>query len=107
MIEFLAIPGWQTPPTTLAAWVAQLEIMGGPTVVVERESPQGAWIHLEALGVHGFAVLAGPYVEAVNFEVQEPVPPEVTHFLEEAAAAIGWEIHPDDPDEDDEDDEDD
>ena len=52
----------------------------------------------------GFAVLAGPHVEAVNFEIQEPVPPEVDRLLEEAAAAIGWEIHPDEPDEDDEDD---
>ena len=104
MTEFLAIPGWQTPPTSLAEWVAQLEEVGGPTVVVERESPQGAWIHLEAMGVHGFAVLAGPHVEAVNFEIQEPVPPEVNRFLEEAAAAIGWEIHPDDPDDDEDDD---
>ena len=25
MIELLALPGWQTPPTTLDAWVAQLD----------------------------------------------------------------------------------
>lgn len=104
MIELLAIPGWQTAPTTLAEWVAQLEKGGGPTVVVERESPQGAWIHLEAMGVHGFAVLAGPLVEAVNFEIQEPLSPDVSRMLEEAAAAIGWEIHPDEPDDDEDDD---
>ena len=101
MIELLAIPGWQTPPTTLATWVDALEARGGPTVVVERESPEGAWIHLEAMGVHGFAVLAGPQVEAVNFEIQEPLSPEVSRLLEETAAAIGWEIHPDDDEEED------
>ena len=104
MTEFLAIPGWQTPPTTLSTWVETLEARGGPTVVVERDSPQGAWIHLEAMGVHGFAVLAGSHVEAVNFEIQEPVPPEVERLLGEAAAAIGWEIHPDEPDEEDDED---
>jgi hypothetical protein len=101
--ELLAIPAWRTPPTTLAAWVEALESWGGPAVVVERESPEGAWIHLEALGVHGFAVLAGPNVEAVNFEIQEPLTPETEAMLAEVAAAIGWEIHPDD-DEGDEDD---
>lgn len=104
MIEFLAIPGWQTPPTTLAEWVARLEEEAGPAVIVERESPQGAWVHLEAMGVHGFAVLAGPHVEAINFEVQEPITPEVGRLLERAASAIGWEIHPDDPDDDEDDD---
>ncbi len=106
MIEFLAIPGWQTPTTTLAQWVAALEAQGGRTVVVERESPHGAWVHLEAMGAMGFAVLAGPHVEAINFEIQEPVPPDVPRLLEEAAAAIGWEIHPDDPDDDDDEDDD-
>jgi hypothetical protein len=101
VIEFLAIPGWQTPPTTLSTWVAELEARGGLTVVVERESPEGAWIHVEAMGVHGFAVLAGPHVEAVNFEIQEPVSPSVSRFLDETAAAIGWEIHPDHDDEED------
>jgi hypothetical protein len=102
MIELLAIPGWQTPPTTLAEWVARLEAGGGPAVIVERESEQGSWVHLEALGVHGFAVLAGPHVEAINFEIQEPVPPDVTHFLESAASDLGWELHPDDPEDDEE-----
>jgi hypothetical protein len=106
VIEFLAIPGWQTPPTTLAQWVEALEAKGARAVVVERESPQGAWVHLEAMGTMGFAVLAGPHVEAINFEIQEPLPPDVTEFLEGAAAAIGWEIHPDEPDDDEDDDDD-
>ena len=103
MIEFLAIPAWQTPPTMLSTWVEALESRGGPAVVVERESPEGAWIHLEALGIHGFAVLAGPHVEAINFELQRPAPPDACRLLEEAAGTIGWEIHPDDPDDDDDD----
>jgi hypothetical protein len=101
MIELLAIPAWKTPPTTLAAWVEALGVRGGPTVVVERDAPEGAWVHLEPLGVHGFAVLAGPHVESVNFEIQEPLTDEVRAMLEEAAAAIGWEIHDDDDDDDD------
>ncbi len=96
MIEMLAIPAWRTPSTTLEVWIARLEQQGDRAVVVERESPEGAWIHLETIGVHGFAVLAGPHVEAINFEIDEPNTAAAARFLEEAAAAIGWEIHPDD-----------
>jgi hypothetical protein len=106
MTELLAIPGWQTPPTTLAEWIARLEQGSGAKPVVERESPQGAWVEVGPLRLRGFAVLAGPHVEAINFELSDPDPAASTRFLEEAAAALGWEIHPDEPDDDDEDDDD-
>jgi hypothetical protein len=103
MIEFLAIPGWQTPPTTLEAWVARLGEVFGP-VEVEREGPQGSWIIVPSLRLRGFAVLAGPHVEAIDFELNDPDPAAATSLLEAAAAALGWEIHPDDGEVEDDDD---
>ncbi len=100
MIELLAIPGWQTPPTSLAEWAAHLEERSGCKPAIEQESPDGAWIEIAPLRVRGFAVLSGPAIEAINFEITDPDPTEATQFLESAAAAIGWEIHPDDEDED-------
>jgi hypothetical protein len=98
MIELLAVPSWQTPPTTLEAWVARFEQQGEHAVVIERESPEGAWVHLEAIGARGFAVLAGQHVEAINFEIDDRETEAASRFLEEAAAAIGWEIHTDEDD---------
>jgi hypothetical protein len=101
MIEWLAIPAWRTPETTLEAWVDRLELQAGQAVVVERDPPEGAWIHLETIGVRGFAVLAGQHVEAINFEIDDRDTGAAARFLEEAASAIGWEIHPDDEDDED------
>jgi hypothetical protein len=107
MIELLAIPGWQTGPTLLSDWVARLEVEVGGPVVVKQDPPQGAWIEVGQLCLRGFAMLAGPHVEAINFEVSAVDPAAAIQLLEATSVAIGWEIHPDDDDEEDEDDEDD
>ena len=104
MIELLAIPGWQTGPTKLDAWVAALEETCGAPVTVVRESPQGSWVAAGSIRIRGFAILAGPHVEAINFELSDPDPAPATSLLEAASAAIGWEIHPDDEDEEDDED---
>jgi hypothetical protein len=103
MIELLAIPGWQTPPTSLEDWVRRLADLAGIPVELERESPQATWIMLPTLRLRGFAVLAGPHVEAINFEVAEPDPTRATSLIAAAATALAWEIHAEDePEEDDE-----
>ena len=106
MIELLAIPGWQTQPTTLDEWVRRLAELAGKPVELERESPQATWIMLPALRFRGFAVLAGPHVEAINFEVAEPDPTRATSLIAAAATALGWEIHAEDEGEDDADEDD-
>jgi len=103
MIELLAIPAWQTGPTTLDVWVARLGEHCGVPVAIEREPPQGAWIVLSALRLRGYALLAGPHVEAINFELQDPDPTKTTQWLEETAASLDWELHPDDGSDDDDD----
>ena len=107
MIELLAIPGWQTGQTTLDAWVTRLEERSGGPVTVERDAPDGAWVVLGRLRLRGYAILAGPNVEAINFEVADPDPAQTAQFLEETAASLAWEIYPDDGDDDNSDDDDD
>jgi hypothetical protein len=103
MIELLAIPGWQTGPTLLSDWVARLEAEVGGPVAVKRDPPQGAWIEVGQLRLRGFAMLAGPHVEAINFEVSAPDPVPATRLLEATSASIGWEIYPDEEDGEDDD----
>jgi hypothetical protein len=103
MMELLALPGWQTKPTTLDAWIAQLETHGGP-VVVTRESPNASWLEIGPLRLRGYAVLAGRVVEAINFELNHPDPAPASRAVAAAAEAIGWEVHADSEDDDDDDD---
>jgi len=97
MIELLALPGWQTAPTTLDAWVAQLETHGGP-VVVTRESTGASWLEIGTLRLRGYAILAGRAVEAINFELAQADPAPATRAVNAAAEALGWEVHLDDDD---------
>jgi hypothetical protein len=106
MIELLALPDWQTAPTTLDDWVAQLSTHGGP-VIVTREDTNASWLEIGPLRLRGYAVLAGRIVEAINFELADPDPAPATRALEAAAQALGWELHGDDDDEDDDDEDDD
>src|SRR5262245_26686818 len=103
MIELLALPQWQSPPRTIDEWVVQLEGHAG-AVVVTRESTSVAWVEIGALRVRGYGVEEGRAVQAINFELAAPDPGPATRVLNEAASALGWELHPDeDDDEDDED----
>jgi hypothetical protein len=99
MIELLALPGWQTTPTTLDAWVAQLEAQAGPAVVT-RESTAAAWLEFGGLRLRGYAMLAGRSVEAINFELAAADPAPASRAVEAAALALGWEVHLDDDEED-------
>ena len=104
MIELLALPGWDAPPRPLEEWAAQLSARG-LEVVVTRESTGVAWLEVGSLRLRGYVVLQGGHVDAVNFELGEPDPARAARVVEDAAAARGWEVHPDDPDDDEDDDE--
>lgn len=101
MIELLALPGWQAPPTTLDDWIARLTALAGP-VAVTRESRAASWLEIDALRLRGYVVLEGRRAEAINFELADPDPAPATRAIEAAARALGWEVHPDEPEEDDE-----
>jgi hypothetical protein len=104
MTELLAIPAWQCPPRSLDDWVAQLSA-GGERVVMTRESPTVFWLEIASLRTRGYAVLEDQRVEAINFEINATDPGPATGLIESAAAALGWEVHPDDPDDRDDDEE--
>jgi hypothetical protein len=105
MIELLALPGWQVPPRTLDEWVFQLSELAGP-VIVTRESTGVSWVEVASLRLRGYAVLEGSRVEAINFELGAPDPGPAARAVEQAAEALGWEVHPDDPGDDPDDDDD-
>ena len=100
MLEYLALPAWNTLETTVEAWVAQLSEAGGP-VIVSRESSTVAWLEVAPLRLRGYVVLENGHASAINFELHAGDPGPATRAIEQAAQALGWEIHPDDEDEND------
>lgn len=104
MIERLALPAWDTPPRPLDDWVAQLVAQGQPAVLA-RESSSVAWLEIAPLRLRGYAVLEGPHVTAIHFELSAPDPSRALETLEIAIKALGWELHDDDEEDDREDDE--
>jgi hypothetical protein len=105
MSELLALPGWQTPPTPLDEWVAQLEAHGGP-VVVTAESSSVSWLEIGSLRLRGYAMLSGRNVEAINFELSAADPESARRVVQTVADALGWEVHADDDNDNDEQDDD-
>ena len=105
MTEFLALPGWNTPPVTLDAWVAQLAAQGHPPTLA-REAAGVCWLEVGALRLRGYAVTEGEHLAAINFELSAPDPEPALQVIQAAALALGWEVHPDDPDEEEDLDED-
>jgi hypothetical protein len=105
MIEYLAIPAWQTPPTPLGAWV---QALGDESVTVTRDGSGVAWLEIAGLRVRGYVQIENGQATAINFELHALDPDPATRVLEAAASALGWELHADDDeDEDDDQDEDD
>lgn len=100
MVEFLALPAWNTPTTRLDAWVERFASLGHPARLA-RDGSGGTWIEVPTMRLRGFVVMETANVEAINFELSDPE--SATATLEIAADGLGWEIHPDDgSDEDDE-----
>ena len=65
MIELLAIPAWDTSPTTLAQWLEAFEAQS-LVVSIVRDSPQASWIEVNALRLRGYALMDGIKVEAAQ-----------------------------------------
>ena len=105
MREYLALPGWNTPPTSMDAWVAHLTDQGGP-VAVRRESATVAWLEVATLRLRGYVVVENGHASAINFELHDPDPGPALLVIEQAAAALGWELDGDDDEDQDDDDDD-
>ena len=95
MVEWLAIPGTDTPPTGLAAWLDRMESLGHAPAV-DREGSEGAWIEVAPLRLRGYAVFEGENVDAINFELHDPDPEPALEWLKSVADGLGWELYPDD-----------
>jgi hypothetical protein len=105
MLEYLALPAWNTPETSIDAWVARLSETGG-RVIVSHESSTVTWLEAALLRLRGFVVVENGHAAAINFELHDHDPQPATRVLEAAAEALGWELYLDD-DHDTEEDEDD
>lgn len=96
MIEYLAIPDWDTPPRSLEDWTKQFAEMGHPAELVP-EPPETTWLEFATLPVRGLALVEEGAVIAIDFEFQETE--SALPLIESAAKALGWELHLDDDDE--------
>lgn len=96
MRELLALPGWNTPPTSLEAWTERLS---GRVV---RDGDE-VWLEVASRHLRGYVVIEDDRVSAINFELSEHDPDETIALLQRAVADLGWELHADhDEDDDDE-----
>jgi hypothetical protein len=105
MLEYLALPAWNSPPTSVDAWVVQLSETGA--VVLSRESSTVTWLEVASLRLRGYVIVESGHATAINFELHAVEPAPATRAIIKAAQALGWEIHADDgEDQDDEQDDD-
>lgn len=98
-IELLALPAWNSPPRSLEDWKRALTEQG-LAAAVSRTDDQ-TWLEVGSLGLRGFVCIEGNQIVAINFELRAADPEPASRSLDNAAQALGWEIHPDDPEEDD------
>ena len=106
MVEYLALPDWKTPSTPVDDWVVALSETAGP-VIVSRESSTVTWVEVAPLRLRGYVVVENENASAINFEIHGLDPEPATLAIQQAAEALGWELHlDDDPDEDEDEDDD-
>ncbi len=103
MVEYLALPGWQTPPVDVQDWVDRLTEACGPTTLI-RETPTVNWVEVPGMKLRGYAVIEDGKATAINFELHSPDPEPALLALGAVASAMGWELHADDPDDPEDDD---
>jgi hypothetical protein len=100
MTELLAIPrDWDAPPRTLDDWAAAFAAQGHPGAI-ERD-PDGDALEVGALGLRAVADAEGGRLVALHVELHAPEPGPARAAVEQAAAALGWEVHEDDDEDDD------
>lgn len=106
MLEFLAIPAFNTRPTSVDDWAARLAEFAGP-VAVDRDSPSAAWLEVGSLRLRGYVLIENGHATAVNFEVHGHDNEAAIRAIEDAAGALRWEVYPDDDEDEEADDDDD
>ena len=102
MTELLALPAWDTPPTSLDAWSGRFANHGHPPVV-SREGSGVAWMEFAPLRLRAYVVIESGHVEAVNFEINDPDPQPSLTLIVVIAQELRWELHPDDGSDDEDD----
>ncbi len=100
MIERLAIPAWNAPPTSLDAWLSSFRSHGHEPSLVKEAGM--TWLEVAPLRLRAFVVFDGEFVEALNFELHDRQPDAALALIEAVAASLQWEVH-DETDDDDED----
>jgi len=106
MLEYLALPAWDTPETTVDAWVTQLSETAGP-VIVNRESSTVTWLEVAPLRLRAYVVVENGHAAAINFELDAEDAGPASLAITRAAEALGWEVHEDDEETADDDEDDD
>jgi hypothetical protein len=105
MLEYLALPAWNTPPTSVDSWVAELS--EAAPVIVTRESSTVTWLEMAPLRLKAYVVVESGNATAINFELHAIDPAASTRAILKAAETLGWDLHEDEEgDDEDEEDED-
>ncbi len=94
MHEILVLPAWDGNPISVSDWIDAFG-KGGHDAVLERESAGVSWLVVAAIRLRGYAVMDGLSVEAIHFELDAEDPNSSRHAVEQAAAAVSWEVHED------------
>ena len=94
MVEYLALPAWDTPPRTIDEWISALAEAGG-SASLHRESSTVWWLRSPDLDSEGYAVIESGYPTAINFELKADDPTHALTIITAAAISLGWEIHAD------------
>ena len=102
MVEYLALPAWNTPARSIDEWVAALAEAGGPATT-RRESSTVCWVLAPSIDVEGYALIEEGHPSAINFELNAADPSHALAVITAAAHSLGWEIHEDDEDDPDDD----
>jgi len=104
MVEYLALPAWNTPARSMDDWVEAITEAGASTSI-RRESSTVWWLLSPALALEGYALIESGHPSAINFELKADDPSHALAVITAAAHSLGWEIHAegedDDPDGDD------
>ena len=98
MVEYLALPAWNTPGLSIDDWVNGMAEAGGPATL-RRESSSVCWLLAPSLHLEGYVLIESGHPSAINFEIKSDDPSHALAVISAAAHSLGWEIHADDEDE--------
>ena len=99
MVEYLALPAWNTPPRSINDWVEGISEAGG-TATLRHESSSVCRLLSPALDLEGYALIESGHPSAINFELKADDPTHALAVITAAAHSLGWEIHAEGDDDD-------